>query len=249
MSILKYDVDCSTWSPQGKILQVDYAKEAVKQGSICLALRSSEGAVLLSVKKNPSKLACYQEKIFRISKNAGVGLAGMTGDGRHLVHFLQAQNAKKRVKYNTDASAKSLSSKLAHKMHNRTLTYGKRPFGVGLLVVGRNSEGFGVYELSPAGEHVEYDAFAIGAKNQTAKTYLEKSLPHLAHADAERLVLHGLAAIRAGYREEKEVMSEKNIEIALVTKDQDFTVLDESRVAAFMAQLAGFNPQSGMTIE
>ena len=55
-----YDLDCVTWSPQGKLFQVEYAMEAVKQGSICLGLRSEKHVVLCSLKKLPSELACYQ---------------------------------------------------------------------------------------------------------------------------------------------------------------------------------------------
>lgn len=55
-----YDLDCVTWSPQGKLFQVEYAMEAVKQGSICLGLRSKNHVVLCSLKKLPSELACYQ---------------------------------------------------------------------------------------------------------------------------------------------------------------------------------------------
>lgn len=43
-----YDVDCVTWSPQGKLFQVDYAKEAVKHGGLTLGLRSDTHAVGLS---------------------------------------------------------------------------------------------------------------------------------------------------------------------------------------------------------
>lgn len=89
MSILKYDGDCTTWSPQGKLLQVTYAEEAVKNGSICIALRSKTSAVLLAVKKNPTKLATYQEKLFKISKNVGIGISGMTADARVLCKYLR----------------------------------------------------------------------------------------------------------------------------------------------------------------
>lgn len=249
MSILKYDVDCTTWSPQGKLLQVDYAKEAVKQGSICLALRSPAGAVLLSVKKNPSKLACYQEKVFRVSRGVGVGLAGMTGDGRHLVHFMQTRNAQRRMKYNSDATAHHLAKKVASKMHARTVTYGRRPFGVGLLVVGRSDDAFSVYELAPSGECVEYEAFAIGAKSQSAKTYLEKNLQQFHHASVEQLVLHGLTAIRAGYRDEKEQMSEKNVEVAFVSRENEFQSLTPTQIAEYIARLDSLHPTGGMVIE
>ena len=249
MSILKYDVDCSTWSPQGKILQVDYAKEAVKQGSICLAIRSSEGAVLLSIKKNPSKLATYQEKIFKVSKRVGVGISGMTGDARKLVQFMTAKSVKAELKKKKPASSSSLSNKLMKKMHDRTVTYGKRPYGVGLLVIGESGDDFGVFELTPAGEKIEYEAFAIGAKSQSAKTYLEKNLATFKRADIDRLVLHGLSAIKAGYRDEPEDMSEKNVEVATVGLNSDFKVLKKDEIKVFLEKLKDFKPEAQMVIE
>jgi len=61
-----YDRDCSTFNPKGKVLQVDYAGEAVKHGSICVGIRGKNFAVLGTLKKSKSELASYQEKIFKI---------------------------------------------------------------------------------------------------------------------------------------------------------------------------------------
>lgn len=45
-SCLQYDTDVTTWSPQGRLFQVEYAMEAVKQGScaVGLVVRSSRPA-------------------------------------------------------------------------------------------------------------------------------------------------------------------------------------------------------------
>jgi 20S proteasome alpha/beta subunit len=41
---LQYDTDVTTWSPQGRLFQVEYAMEAVKQGSCAVGLVVSEQA-------------------------------------------------------------------------------------------------------------------------------------------------------------------------------------------------------------
>lgn len=74
-----------------------------------------------------------------------------------------------------------------------------------------------IYELSPGGDCVEYVGYAIGAKSQSAKTYLEKYYQHFDSSDINQLIMHGLSAIKSGYRDEKEEMSEKNIEIAVIS--------------------------------
>ena len=55
-----------------------------------------------------------------------------------------------------------------------TQEYGRRPYGVGFLVVGEDQTGTHLYEISPSGNSYEYYAMSIGARSQSAKTYLEK---------------------------------------------------------------------------
>lgn len=250
MSILKYDADNTTWSPQGKLLQIEYAMEAVKQGSICVALRGENGAVLLSVKKNPTKLATYQEKIFKISDTCGVGISGMTADARMLCKYMRNANTQNKVVYNTTMDVALLASKVAKKYQGKTNVSGKRPFGVGLLLTGLTAEGEPrVYELTPNGDCLQYEAFAIGAKSQSARTYLEKNLKHFQKADLEKLVLHGLSAIKAGYRDEKEEMSENNIEISVLSPEGKFSSLNSESLKGYLQRLNDFNPENEMVMD
>merc|ERR1711935_123810 len=84
----QYDTDCITWSPQGRIHQIEYAEEAVKQGSCCVGLVSKTHAVLATLKRSNSELGSYQQKVFKIDNHIGIGIAGLTPDGRVLSHFL-----------------------------------------------------------------------------------------------------------------------------------------------------------------
>ena len=84
----QYDMDCITWNPKGKIFQVEYAKEAVKQGMTSLGLKSDTHVVILSLKRHPNDLASHQEKIFGIDDHLGVAIAGLTADARHLCKYM-----------------------------------------------------------------------------------------------------------------------------------------------------------------
>lgn len=80
----QYDTDVTTWSPAGRLFQVEYAMEAVKQGSAAVGLRSKTHAVLAAVNKAASELASHQRKVFRADDHVGVAIAGLTADGRVL---------------------------------------------------------------------------------------------------------------------------------------------------------------------
>ncbi|KAG8714357.1 hypothetical protein FRC09_017712 [Ceratobasidium sp. 395] len=79
-----YDSDNTVFSPQGRLHQVEYALEAVKQGSAVVGLRSKTHAVFLALKRSPNELASYQKKILRIDDHCGVAIAGLTSDARVL---------------------------------------------------------------------------------------------------------------------------------------------------------------------
>ena len=71
-------------SPQGRLHQVEYAQEAVKQGSAVVGLRSATHAVLAALKRAPSELAAHQNKMLRIDNHVGIAFAGLTSDARVL---------------------------------------------------------------------------------------------------------------------------------------------------------------------
>jgi len=71
-----------------------------------------------------------------------------------------------------------------------TQEYGRRPYGVGFLVIGQDESGPHLYEFSPSGNSYEYYAMSIGARSQSAKTYLEKH--YESFADCTCLLLSNL---------------------------------------------------------
>lgn len=75
----QYDSDIATWSPQGRLHQIEYAMEAVKQGSACVGLKSKTHAVIVALKRTSSELGAYQKKIFRIDDHIGIAISGLAG--------------------------------------------------------------------------------------------------------------------------------------------------------------------------
>jgi 20S proteasome subunit alpha 6 len=76
--------------------------------------------------------------------------------------------------YRCAAGHKILMCVLSSEAQVNTQEYGRRPYGVGFLVIGQDQSGPHLYEFSPSGNSYEYYAMSIGARSQSAKTYLEK---------------------------------------------------------------------------
>ncbi|KAJ7591386.1 20S proteasome subunit [Mycena floridula] len=200
-----YDSDNTVFSPQGRLHQVEYALEAVKQGSAAVGLRSKTHAVLLALKRSTGELASYQQKMFRIDDHVGIAIAGLTSDARVLSNFMRQQAMSSKMVFNRPVPVNRLVSAIASKAQVNTQEYGRRPYGVGFLVIGQDKSGPHLYEFSPSGTSYEYFAMSIGARSQSAKTYLEKHYESFADCSLEDLIRHGLHALRETLQQDKEL--------------------------------------------
>ena len=210
-----YDSDNTTFSPQGKLHQVEYALEAVKQGSAAIGLRSATHAVLLTLKRSTGELATYQKKLIRIDDHLGIAIAGLTSDARVLSNSMQQQAMQSRMLYGRPMPIARIVQTIADKAQNNTQIYGRRPYGVGFLVIGQDETGPHLLEFSPSGTAFEYYAHSIGARSQSAKTYLEKNYEVFEHADLPALINHGLNALADTLQQDKHLTT-LNTSIAII---------------------------------
>ncbi|CAO3687454.1 unnamed protein product [Umbelopsis ramanniana] len=221
----QYDNDVSTWSPQGRIHQLEYALEAVKQGSAAVGLRSKDYAVLLVLKRSSGELASYQKKLIKVDDHMGIAIAGLTSDARDISNFMRTEAMRSKMLFDQPLPVGRIVSAIGDKAQKRTVMYGERPFGVGLLVIGYDETGPHLYECSPSGNNLEYYAMSIGARSQSAKTYLESKYSEFNDASLEDLVKHGLQALRDTLQQDSELTTE-NTSIGIVGKDKEFEIIE-----------------------
>jgi len=229
----QYDSDITTWSPAGRIHQIEYAMEAVKQGSAAIGLKSKTHAIVVALKRASSELGSHQEKIFKIDEHMGIAIAGLTADARVLCKYMRNECINHKFVYDSPLQLERLVLQVADKSQVHTQRYGRRPYGVGLLVVGYDQTGTHLYETCPSGNYFDYKSIAIGARSQSAKTYLEKHFETFADVGLEELVKHGLLALRESLPT-GENLSTKNVSVGIVGKNQKFTVLENALVAPYL---------------
>ncbi|XP_031477780.1 proteasome subunit alpha type-1-A-like [Nymphaea colorata] len=221
----QYDTDVTTWSPAGRLFQVEYAMEAVKQGSAAIGLRSRSHVVLASVNKANSELSSHQRKIFKIDDHIGIAIAGLTADGRVLSRYLRSECINYSFVYESSLPVGRLVVQLADKAQVCTQRSWKRPYGVGLLVAGLDESGAHLYYNCPSGNYFEYQAFAIGSRSQAAKTYLERKFETFNDCSREELIKHGLFAIKETLQGEQ--LSNSSCTVAILGKDEPFQIIDQ----------------------
>eukprot|EP00945_MAST-04E_sp_MAST-4E-sp1_P006761 g6761.t1 len=232
----QYDTDPTTFSPQGRIFQVEYAAEAVKQGSCCVGARSKTHAVLGVIKRSPDELASYQEKLFKIYSHMAVAISGLTADARFLGDHMRMECLNHRFVYGANIQVGRLISHIAdmHQRCTQDMTYERgRPFGVGLLVAGYDKTGPHIYETSPTGQYYEHKAQGIGSRSQSARTYLEKVYTTFDDLSVDELAVHVIKSLE-GAAGEKDLTAD-NVGITIVGEGQDVKTLSKDELQTYLA--------------
>lgn len=234
----QYDNDVTVWSPQGRLHQVEYAMEAVKQGSATVGVKNKTHAVLVALKRASSELSAHQKKVIPIDDHVGISIAGLTADARMLSRYMRTECLNNRYSHNSALPINRLVQVLGNKMQVCTQRYDRRPYGVGLLVAGYDDAGPHIYQTCPSANYFDCKAMAVGARSQSARTYLEKHLTVLPECSLEELVKHGLLALRDTLPNEVELTT-KNCSIAIVGKGMSFTIYEDEAVNPYLRTIEG----------
>jgi len=131
-----------------------------------------------------------------------------------------------------------LVARMGNKMQACTQRYDRRPYGVGLLVAGYDDNGPHIFQTCPSANYYDCRAMAIGARSQSARTYLERHLDTFRDSNLSELMKHGLRALRDCLPNDVE-LSTKNVSIAVVGKDKDFTIFEDEKVEPYLALIEG----------
>jgi len=233
----QYDNDVTIWSPQGRIHQIEYAMEDVKQGSATVGLKGKNHSVLVALKRASSELSSHQKKIIPIDDHAGISIAGLTSDARILSRFMRTECLNHRYVYGGPLSVARLVSAVGDKAQTGTQISGRRPYGVGLLVAGVDDKGPHVYYICPSSNFYECKCMAIGARSQSARTYLERNRDSFKEvSDLSELVCHALRALRDCLPNDVE-LSTKNVSVGYVGEGTEFTIKDDEDVAEYLKMI------------
>ncbi|WFD18251.1 proteasome endopeptidase complex [Malassezia caprae] len=174
----RYDSRTTTFSPEGRLYQVEYAMEAISHAGTVLGILAKDGVVLAAEKKVTSKLLEQDkssEKIFQLSGNVLAGVAGMTADANSLVNYARNAAQKYLLSYDDDIPVEQLVQRVCDLKQGYTQFGGLRPFGVALLYAGYDAHhGFQLYQSDPSGNYSGWKATCVGMNNGTATSLLKQ---------------------------------------------------------------------------
>jgi len=162
--IMGYDRAITVFSPDGRLLQVEYARKSVSQGATAIGIVCKDGVVLVADKRILEKLIVPEsvEKVFQVDKHIGATLSGLLSDARVLIERAQTKAQSHKVTYDEPIDVVSLVKDIANQKQLYTQYGGARPYGVSLLIAGVDNSGPRLYMTEPSGIFFEYKATSMG---------------------------------------------------------------------------------------
>ena len=174
--MMGYDRAITLFSPDGRLLQVEYAKKTVRQGSTAIGIVCSDGVLFVTDKRIIDNLILPEsvEKIWQIDDHIGVTASGILSDARVLIERAQVRAQQHRLTYDTMIDVLSVVKDMCELKQICTQSAGLRPFGVSLIVGGIDNEGPVLYETDPTGIYFQYKATVIGEAETEIEQILHK---------------------------------------------------------------------------
>ncbi len=173
--LMGYDRAITMFSPDGRLLQVEYAKKTVKQGSTAIGIAAKDGVVLITDKRIVDKLVVPEtvEKIFQIDDHIAATASGILSDARVLIERAQLRAQQHKVTYDSPIDTLTVVKDLCNLKQITTQSGGLRPFGVSLLIAGIDN-GPKLFETDPTGIYFQYKATVIGEGETEIEEMLHK---------------------------------------------------------------------------
>ncbi|HDN95519.1 MAG TPA: archaeal proteasome endopeptidase complex subunit alpha [Thermoplasmatales archaeon] len=231
-----YDWEITVFSPDGRLFQVEYAREAVKRGTTTVGIKFKNGIALIVDKRITSRLIEPNsiEKIFKIDEHIGCATSGLVADARALVERARLEAQINRLTYEQPIQIKALVKKICDFKQTYTQYGGVRPFGTALLIGGVDDSGAHLFATDPSGAMMEYKATAEGEGRDAAIEYFEKNYEEgLSRDDA---IILGLKALI--YATEKK-LEKRAVEVGIVDEQRKFRILTDDETEKYFEKAKG----------
>ena len=195
-----YDRGHTIFSPDGRLYQVEYAREAVERGAPSVGIRTNDGIVLAARKRVRSPLleADSIDKIHVVDDHLAIASAGHAADAHRLVEEARLASQRHRLRYDEPIPVEALADAIARHVQEHTHAGGSRPYGAALLVAGMDaapatSSSAGptprVYEVDPSGTRYGWHGVAIGDGSTACQDDLQSVLGGITSTGEDGLTL------------------------------------------------------------
>jgi len=234
----RYDSSTTTFSPEGRLHQVEYAIEAINNAGTCVGILAKDGIVMASEKRVTSGLLApskTSEKTYKLAQHAACNVAGLTADANILIDQARLRAGRYAYQYCEPIPIEQLVEHVCNYKQAYTQYGGLRPFGVAFLFAGYDEHyGFQLYQSDPSGNYSGWKATVIGANNQAGKSLLKNDYGTQKEADGGDDMKTGVASKEFNLPDVQEAL---RLAVKVLNKTMDATATSPDKMELFSMTL------------
>ena len=218
------------FSPDGRLFQVEYAKEAVRRGATSIGIVADHGVVLVAHKPvfDPLAIPSTAQKIFRVDSYIGATYSGLVSDGLRIVSLTRGKTQTHRMVYDETESVETIAREISEEMQMATQYGGIRPYAISLLVGGIDKMPR-LFEVEPGASYLGYKADAIGSGKKQAEEILVKNYKD--GIGIEDSISLGVSIVKKLHEGK---LTESNIDISTIRKDVGFEMFTADKISKYL---------------
>ncbi|KPJ00717.1 Proteasome subunit alpha type-7-like [Papilio xuthus] len=231
----KYDRAVTVFSPDGHLMQVQYAQEAVRKGSPVIGIRGTDVIVLATEKRAVEKLQDdrTEKKIVPLDEHVVLAFAGLRADARVLISRAQIECQSHRLIVEDAVKLEYITRFIAEQKQKYTQSNGRRPYGISCLIAGFDYDGDGhLFQTEPSGTFYEWKACSIGRGEKTAREFLEKHYNDTATSTEKGTIKLAIMCLL-----EIVHYGQKNLDVMVLKKGDPVKFLNQDEINAVISEI------------
>lgn len=181
----RYDQRTTTFSPDGRLVQMEYVLQRISKCATAVGIKTKEGIVLAARRRERHALAdvnvpeikdLSSDKLFVIDTHLAVAAAGLESDAQMFIDYARNNALEHRSTMNEFIPAESLCCTLCDAMQQNSQRGGMRPFAVAFIMAAWDRHhGYQLYQTDPTGNYSAWNAYAMGESQEIADSTLKAS--------------------------------------------------------------------------
>lgn len=232
--------DTPNFSPDGRLLQIEYAIEAVRLGSTIIGVKNDSCAVLVLEKRRENNLIDEYgvQKLIRFQPKIGCGISGLTSDARFLIEkariFLENHVFNFYKTPSVEGCAKKIRELISSAFSGQKEEFGvSRPPGAAFLLCGLDSKGIHLFQIDPTGDSTSQEIAALGGGfKESIFVIREGYRKNMSTEETKKLAIKALRVIM-----EKNV-DERNFELGVIdSQKKEFSIEDSKQLIKILKKI------------
>jgi len=167
-------------------------EETLKTGTTTIGMKIKDGVILASDQRATMGNVIahsHVQKVYQLSDNIGMTIAGVVGDAQLMVRYMQSEIAIYQMKKGSQMSVSAAATYIGGVMRNG--------FYLGLIVGGYDKTGGHIFSIDGAGGYIEDNYTSVGSGSLFALGALEAGYkPDMSKDEAIDLAITALNSAR-----------------------------------------------------